>query len=706
MTPLAAAALNGHAMCVKMLVDWMQKHYHEASMAEWKSSCMNAMLCAMERGHMAVMRTLHPFIDGNSGAPGFNGYTLLHFAILIRKPNAVEFMLADKNVDLSLRDITGTTALSLAARTGNHYLIKKLWAEGGARVDPLALWKALLEGHGAAFNILCRLFLYCNPGGFFAVDSSGYSCFDRIVFICVREMAQYNPSLASDEARRTDIENIDAFDWNPIPWINHKAIPTFYDGILERLFATLLNHDNRRPACGKAGHGDREYRFGVKSLYLALASCSQGLLKAMLQLCPASAFDIDSTGRTFLMAAFVKGSPECIGVVLKTLRTQKDTTVVNSVTTSRHSVLTEAIRTGRDDHQIQFDSLLTLPGFDLRLAFHRDEKGACPLSTLAMLTAAHTTLRPGQRKPDRRVGSPATCEKLYNNCHRLFCAVSDSLNTKELSDLFHRLSESHFNQNGIRFIDTLCSMPSPGCLELFLQSCPTLISQLDTPDAKGMTSLMHASAAWRHNEVIKFLLKTSKVDVGHRDGQGRTELSHVAENLGQFSDGGVASMLIKEYGQDPLAVDNNGWSPLCHAVSNGNVWEGSPYHDLLKDTGSTVDWTDARGSNPLHLAINGGSPLAIELLLQHPSSSSWLNATDADGLVPLAHFFLIPWGSKYMQCYGMRYPCSGTRRKVSASRSPYVERTVHYTEDCAGSEQGGFLEIPPRRERSDAKHVK
>lgn len=37
---------------------------------------------------------------------------------------------------------------------------------------------------------------------------------------------------------------------------------------------------------GKAGNGDREYHFGVNSLYLALASNSDALLRALLQLCP------------------------------------------------------------------------------------------------------------------------------------------------------------------------------------------------------------------------------------------------------------------------------------------------------------------------------------------------------------------------------------------------------------------------------------
>lgn len=111
--------------------------------------------------------------------------------------------------------------------------------------------------------------------------------------------------------------------------------------------------------------------------------------------------------------------------------------------------------------------------------------------------------------------------------------------------------------------------------------------------------LLLASGAWRYHETIVFLLKNHGVDAGRRDAQGRTALSHVAENLGHFSDDGVASMLIKEYGKDPPAAN-------------------------------------------------------------------------ADGLAPLAYFFLVCRDSKYMYCYRMRDPYSGSRRKVSPLESAHA----------------------------------
>lgn len=664
MTPLAAAVFNGHELCVNLLLEWMQKHRHQAPEAEWKASCMSAMLCAMHKGHLSIMRNLLPFIDINSPAPGFNGYTLLHFAILMKNPDAVRLILTDQSVDLSLGDIDGRTALAFAARMGADDLIQELWARGAADVDPLAALEALLEGHDTTFTLLCKLFLDRNPDGLLVADSSGYSCFDKIVFNCIREFANSLRATLPEEAYNTEIEGINALNWTPIPLSKARSIPPFYRDSLEKLSVKLLDRDNS-PIFATAGQPEGEHHIGLNSLYLGLASCSFGLLRALVQLRPASVCDVDSRGGTILMAAFLRGSQESIDLIFETLEKQKHTTVINSVTNNRHSVLTAAIFNGRVDHPRQFKALLMFPGIDLRLAFHPDEKGNCPLMSLALLTSRHTVLPLGQLKEDQNRGTPTTCEMLYENCWQLFKAISENVNPKELSDLYFRLSEGLLNRAGIRFIDFLCSMPRPGCLKLFLQSCPALGSQLHTPDAKGMTPLMHASTAWRHNETIMFLLNTSEVDVGHRDEQGRTALSHVAENLGQFSDSGVASKLIEEYGQDPLEVDNHGWSPLRYAVANGNVWEGSPYHRLLRHSDAPMDWTDEQGSNPLHLAIKGGSPLAIKLILQHSCSSSWLNAVDADGMVPLAHFFSDFRNSKYMSHYRLRFPYSGPIRMVS-----------------------------------------
>lgn len=307
MTPLAAAVFNGHEICVNLLLECMQKHHHEAPAAEWKASCMSSMLCAMQRGHLSIMRTLLPFVDVHHPAPGFNGYTLLHFAILMRNSEAVKLILADQTVDLSQRDVNGRTALTFAARMGSDDLIQELWARGAADVDPLAALEALLEGHDKTFTLLCKLFLDCNPGGLLATDSSGYSCFDRIVFNYIREMANAKLPVASftEEACSTDIEGINALNWTAIRLSKTGSISPFYRDSLEKISLKLLDRNNS-PIFRKAGQPDGEHCIGLNSLYLALASCSFGFLRALVQLHPASVCDIDSRGGMILMAAFLR----------------------------------------------------------------------------------------------------------------------------------------------------------------------------------------------------------------------------------------------------------------------------------------------------------------------------------------------------------------------------------------------------------------
>lgn len=675
MTALAGAALNGQVECVGIFLDWIRKNCSDSTTWGWKTTFVTAMLCAMQGGHHKVMRMLLPLIDANFPVPGFNGYKLLHFAILTNDTEAVSIL--SQPFKQSVENLDGRNALALAAKTGSEDLIHELCAGGVVQADPSAVSEALFQHDESTFMLLCKEALNCVPGGPFAADDSGYSFFDRIIFNCIL----YLPNSTSKYNCVTEMEDIDdAYGWTPIKEEHAGFTDEFYNWKLEELGTKLLHLDNR-PTFGKPGRADRDHCFGIRTLYIALATCSCTLLRSLLQICPAAVCDVDSRGRTILMAALDRGSSDCLEVILKTLEEQKDTRIVNAVSKAEESALSLAIWSQRLDQEERLMSLLSFDGLDLRPMIQQDKSGNYLLITLA-LKAAELSILPLGSMPEmvQRHHRPGLF--LHENCLKILNALSAKLHPKELSTSLLSIAKTEFIRTGVRITDVLCQLPQPGCLATFLQSCPALRSQLHTPDANGMTSLIHASRAWLSHETVMWLLKTPEVDVGYRDAEGRTALSHVAQNLGQSSDGGVAEMLVKEYGQDLLAVDNRGWSPLRYAVCNGNVWEGSPYHQLLIDADTPMDWTDEHGSNPLHLAIKGGSPLVIKLLLQHPASSSWLNATDAEGLVPLAHYFLWSPTSKYSCCYSMRYPFGGPERKVSilpySYASPKRERCTNY----------------------------
>lgn len=655
MAPIAGAALNGHEECVRVILEWVGKHCPGSTPIEWKTICMNAMICAMARGHLNIMRMLLPSIDVNFAAPGFNGYTPLHFAVLTQNIEAVKLLNTDSRLDSNMKSTNGRTPLALAGRMGSRDLIQELWACGASPVDPLAAMEALVEGHDAIFKLLCQKRSDGAPGGLFSRDSSGYSFFDRILFGCVREMASYERARPRQKTRITKIEDIDAYEWIAIRKPIYVASPS--QARFVKLGTMLLDPDNRA-IIEEPGHSDGEICIPIETLFLAMETCSCTLLKSLLRLCPAASCDVDSRGRTILMAAFVRGNPNYVELILKTIEEQKNKTVVNAISEAGDSALSLAIWNGKAGYKECLLSLLSFSGLDLRPLLQEDNKGEYPLMALAILAAEHST-------SPLQVMKPKKTRRLAGTCYRIFNALIANLESDELSNIISQFSERQFCQTGVRLTDAMSELLRPGCLEKCLQACPALRSQLHTPDTNGMTSLIHASRNWACNATIMFLLKIPEMNVGHRDVEGRTALSRVAQNLGQFSDGGVAEVLIEKYGQDPLEVDKYGWSALRYAVCNGNVWQGSPYERLLRDADTPMEWTDEHDSTPLHLAIKGGSPLAIKLLLQHSSSSSWLNTPDADGVVPLAHFFSVSQTSKYMNNYRMRLPYSGTERIVS-----------------------------------------
>lgn len=632
---------------------------------------MNAMICAIERGHLTIMRMLLPLIDVNSAAPGFNGYTPLHFAVLTQNIESVKILTTDARLDPNIVGTDGRTPLALAARMGSQDVIQELWACDAAPAGPLVFTEALLEGHDTVFKILCKRFSECTTDDLVTRGDSGYSFLDRILFNCVKEMANCKAICAIQEPCISNIEDIDAYDWTPFK--NTKLVPRLYYKGLGKL-GTMLLDPSHHPIVEKTGQSDGQICFPVNTLFFVRATRSYPLLRSFLQFCPAASCTVDSKGRTILMAAVAKSSQLSVGIILKTLEEQENKTVVNAISEAGDSALSLAIW---DGHLKCLDSLLSFDGLDLRPLLQEDKWGEYPLMALAMMTAERSTLplHEIESKARRRVLAPGSV--LNDKCEMIFKSLLSNLNSKELSNRIFEFSERQFCRTGMRLTDALSESPRSRCLESCLQACPALRSQLHTSDANGMTSLIHASQTWYSSSTIRFLLNIPEISVDHRDAQGRTALSHVAQNMGKFSDVGVASLLIQGYGQDPLEVDNNGWSALRYAVCNGNVWYGSPYERLLRDADTPMDWTDEHGSTTLHLAIKGGSPLAIKLLLQHSSSSKWLNTADADGLVPLAHFFSVSQTSKYMNNYRVRLPYSGTVRAVSIPFKPMSKSNLY-----------------------------
>lgn len=300
-----------------------------------------------------------------------------------------------------------------------------------------------------------------------------------------------------------------------------------------------------------------------------------------------------------------KGS---VQIILQTLSENHKSPVVNLIDGLGQSVLSYAWNPKVRDHLEPLDILVDFHAFDLRLAIYKDKSGTCPLVWKAQEASEaymqKRSMRWGRLSYENTPGRGAR----FEGCWKLIKTLSARLDSEVLSNHIIQFGEDSNKKN---ILGHFCQMHQPECLHLLLRSCPPLLSQLPVPDGTGTTPLIHASRHASSHETATFLLETAEMDYGYRDRRGRTALSYIAENLGQFSDGGLAARLVDQYGQDALETDDSGWSPLHYAISNGHVWESSPYYRLLEDSNAPVDWKDVEGRTILHWAIIGGSPDAI-----------------------------------------------------------------------------------------------
>lgn len=617
LTPLSAAALNGHETLVNTILQWVRNQEHETR-PEWKASCLNAMLCAIQRHHMKVVGLLLPFVDVNSASPGLEGFTLLHLAILTHNIEAVRMFLQEPDVNPNFKAAYGRTALALAVKLGAEGIVQELCACEKTEIDCMSFVEAYVSNSQPLTTLLCQSYLERNPNGFLSLNSGQYSCYDKIIFGCLQHIkGLWCSSKGNDSC--IDIESVNLFDLAPVSFRGDEAVGDSYFRDLAKLGMSLVESDGLHTA-NSAGHQKRDGRFGIGTIYLTLATRSRRLLERLLELHPDSVSKIDNRGQTALMAAFRSECEGSVELVLQLLSDERNASVMNAISESGYSALTYAVCHASQE---QIHALITSHTFDLRLALTKDKDGMCPL-TWAAKFAALTFFN----------GRWLSSEARSRSCLEICQSVLANLDCDELSRRIIELGEDNSGKNILSYF---CPLPLK-CLQTLLQACPPLVSQLRFPDATGRTPLIYSSRAASSHEVCTFLLDRYEMNCHYRDKSGRTALSYIAENLDRLSDGGLAARLAKNRG-DLLVTDNQGWSPIRYAVANGNVWGSSPYYQLLEDPETEVEWTDEHGSNILHLALRGGSPEAIKLLLRRPSSAKWLNAPDADGRVPLAHIF-------------------------------------------------------------------
>ena len=152
--------------------------------------------------------------------------------------------------------------------------------------------------------------------------------------------------------------------------------------------------------------------------------------------------------------------------------------------------------------------------------------------------------------------------------------------------------ETFLDATGEGKLDVMCKM---------LQDNPGLLTTRD----EGQATALHIAVAKSKLDIVKFLLE-KKADVNAKDQQGETPLLLA---ITADEDLELARLLLAAKA-DPNIGDADGNTPL-HLATERDIAE------LLLANGATLAAKNNEGRTPLHEAVNSGSKLVVEVLLDH-----------------------------------------------------------------------------------------
>ena len=144
-------------------------------------------------------------------------------------------------------------------------------------------------------------------------------------------------------------------------------------------------------------------------------------------------------------------------------------------------------------------------------------------------------------------------------------------------------------------------------------------AHVDAADTRGHTCLLHA-ARWGHSALAEELLKEHGASVDVKESiNGNAALNYAAHQ----GHAGIAQTLLL-HGADHRLTDDDGWTPLMSASSNGHLdvvkmllplSSVRPGGDPETDPGNTRDWQNHDGTTPLMAALDNGHVHVANALL-------------------------------------------------------------------------------------------
>lgn len=112
-------------------------------------------------------------------------------------------------------------------------------------------------------------------------------------------------------------------------------------------------------------------------------------------------------------------------------------------------------------------------------------------------------------------------------------------------------------------------------------------------------------------DIVRGILESEHVDVNYQDREGQTALVRLCGSLANVRT--MIEVLVHHYGADPDLADNNGKTPLHHAVTS-NTYDAVL---ALLDCGASVEEVDSEERTALHLAATNGSTWIAETLCDY-----------------------------------------------------------------------------------------
>ncbi|KIW27808.1 uncharacterized protein PV07_07513 [Cladophialophora immunda] len=606
-------------------------------------------------------------IDGQHN----DGQTPLSRAAEAGDENVVDTLLADKVVDINIRDHKGRTPLLLAAEGGHSKVVAQLLGRGAnPNLEDLSgstpLWEATNNGHTTVVRQLIdcdRMFNWNAIKATYRISHGSTAL--SIALDGLHHNADLTKRLHEVAVMLSQVDGVD-------PFVPHER------GNALELAAQYKNEDAALILLDKFGTGQQ----GGDLLVTAVKSGSTRLVEALLTdhgvdpndpgkygyrpLTMAIQSDQAATAR--LLLAHERIQP-CMDDILTYINFHQTSELVrllvadgrfnmHYVNDQGQTLLSTAVEYGQTAY---VEELLRDDKIDPDCP---DNEGRTPLSHAANgpwnATTARQLLSTGRVDPNSvdKNGMTPLCHATLNGQHDVVEVILEHPDTDPNGNGKHVPLILAFDYFEEETINLLLAHP---------RIDPNRV------DARGQTALA-AAVRGSHTDMVERLLAVPGANPGHQDAAGVT-LYHEAARIkshpleGYKEAAHIMKLLLGATNRgDPDMEDAKGRTPLSVAAEYGNA---HVVNMLLAVDGVRADTKDATGRRPLSWAIAskvGGSDIinmrldAVRHLLSR--KEVYPNARDADGMTPLMHAVL-------------RHGCSGSMVQLLIARD---DLDVHQTD--------------------------